>query len=319
MNDSIRISRAPKPPTPIKAQAWNPPKPEPSECPADLPSGYPGELKLETLDAINRAIKAHPTKDKAAELCKDILQGLTPTFSEVVRAKRIRADLALDWMSELLRCILIYNVGSDSEHYRLGQELRTSDEWSLFIGRLKKESMSASQGVHGLSTVVSDKASLVAKYKEIVVQLESRIEEKTLSLQRFKSPALPAYRGTIQQKVLLQTERDRLKAMIAKLEAEPDEDMHAGPTSSRGFIHSPDYRSVNVAGKVHSLTPRQAHVIQILHKALVDGTPEVGKEYILEEIGTPASRLKDSFKSNLSAWKALVRLGKKRGLYRLNF
>jgi hypothetical protein len=84
------------------------------------------------------------------------------------------------------------------------------------------------------------------------------------------------------------------------------------------FSHSVDYRSVCLGGKRFTLTSRQAQVIQLLHGAHEKATPEIGAQYILEEIGSPNSRLRDSFKSNQEAWKALVRPGKKKGTIRLN-
>lgn len=90
------------------------------------------------------------------------------------------------------------------------------------------------------------------------------------------------------------------------------------PGAAEGFSHSDDYRSVRVAGRPLTLTPRQAHVIQILHSAYEKATPDIGMQFILEKIESPSSRLRDSFKSNPEAWKALVRPGKKKGTIRLN-
>jgi hypothetical protein len=84
------------------------------------------------------------------------------------------------------------------------------------------------------------------------------------------------------------------------------------------FTHSPDYRSVTIRGKTHSLTPRQAQVIQILHEAHESGNPEVSHDFILEKMETNNSRWQDTFKSNRIARNALIRVGKTRGTLRLN-
>ena len=84
------------------------------------------------------------------------------------------------------------------------------------------------------------------------------------------------------------------------------------------FSHSDDYRSVTVRGQNFSLTPRQAQVIQILYENFEQGHPDVGKDYILESLNTANSRLRDTFKTNLEAWKALIKPGKRRGTHRLN-
>jgi hypothetical protein len=85
-----------------------------------------------------------------------------------------------------------------------------------------------------------------------------------------------------------------------------------------GFSPSQDYRSVSIHGKNFTLTSRQAQVIQILDEHRKEGHPDVGQDYILEQLGSPNSRLSDTFKSNRIAWKTLVISGKKRGTKRLS-
>jgi hypothetical protein len=83
------------------------------------------------------------------------------------------------------------------------------------------------------------------------------------------------------------------------------------------FRHSPDYRSVILCGKQFSLTPQQAQVVEILHEAYENGTPEVGQAYLLEQVATPSSRLRDTFKGS-SAWGELIIPGTTQGSFRLN-
>jgi hypothetical protein len=84
------------------------------------------------------------------------------------------------------------------------------------------------------------------------------------------------------------------------------------------FTHSDDYRSVTIRGQNFTLTSQQAHVIQILDESRRNGFPDVGKDYLLEKLETPNTRLRDSFKSDPLAWKALVMTGTKKGTVRLN-
>jgi hypothetical protein len=86
---------------------------------------------------------------------------------------------------------------------------------------------------------------------------------------------------------------------------------------SGDFVYSPDYRSVSFRGNTLSFTSRQAQVVEMLHQALVRGAPELGQDYILEELDSPNSRLRDTFK-NHPAWNLLIVKGKGRGTYRLN-
>ena len=86
---------------------------------------------------------------------------------------------------------------------------------------------------------------------------------------------------------------------------------------SNDFRHSPDYRSVRLNGKLYALTPLAAQAIQLLHEQFMQGTPEIGKDYILEELGSPSKRLRDIFQC-CEDWKELVVPGEKRGTYRIN-
>jgi hypothetical protein len=75
---------------------------------------------------------------------------------------------------------------------------------------------------------------------------------------------------------------------------------------------------VSLRGKKFTLTPAQSQVIKILHEAWTRGTPELRQAYLLEQLETPSKRLRDSFKSNRDAWKALIRRGERKGTVRLN-
>lgn len=110
-------------------------------------------------------------------------------------------------------------------------------------------------------------------------------------------------------------ERRSFIRVLKKLECS---DSQPSAPKPRAFTHSSDYRSVTVRGENFTLTSRQAQTIQILDESRQSGTPDVGKDYLLEQLGTPSSRLRDSFKTSLAAWKALVKIGLKKGTYRLS-
>ncbi len=85
------------------------------------------------------------------------------------------------------------------------------------------------------------------------------------------------------------------------------------------LIHSNDYASIRYRGKLRTLTPRQARVIQLLDEAREKGTPVLGKKCILAELGTPNGELRDTFR-HTSLWGGgrLICPGTKRGTVRLN-
>ena len=61
----------------------------------------------------------------------------------------------------------------------------------------------------------------------------------------------------------------------------------------------------------------QAQVIQILHKAYVEGKPELGVDRILTDVDARSSRLRDIFRSRPGSWDNLVKKTS-RGVVRLN-
>ena len=83
------------------------------------------------------------------------------------------------------------------------------------------------------------------------------------------------------------------------------------------FKHSPDYCSVIFKGRHYTFTSHAAQAVHLLHEQYLNGTPEVGKDYILEELGTPSKRLRDIFQC-CPCWKELIVPGEKKGTYRLN-
>lgn len=89
-------------------------------------------------------------------------------------------------------------------------------------------------------------------------------------------------------------------------------------SSDDRFIHNEDYTAVSLDGMPYVLTTNQAMVIKALHEAYQRRTYWLGKDYLLEDLlETNSNRLRDTFKSNLEAWKNLI-ASDKRGRYRLN-
>jgi hypothetical protein len=81
--------------------------------------------------------------------------------------------------------------------------------------------------------------------------------------------------------------------------------------------HSADFCSVMARGESYTFTSRQAQAVQLLWENWEEGTPEVSQHYILEELGSPNSRLRDSFKKS-NAWGRLIVSGVRKGTIRLN-
>lgn len=119
----------------------------------------------------------------------------------------------------------------------------------------------------------------------------------------------------------LQHEISRLEDAIAQFEIElarrPTNNKAALGARPQEFGHSADFRSIRFRRTSHSLTPRQAQVVQLLFEAYRQGTPELSVAYILESLGTQNSRLQDTFR-NSPLWRTLIVPGKRKGTYRLD-
>jgi len=83
------------------------------------------------------------------------------------------------------------------------------------------------------------------------------------------------------------------------------------------FKHSQDFRSITWKGKTYYLKPKAAEVVQFLYESHLNGTPELNKHTILEEIDSEGKRLRDIFKGT-GVWRTLVVPGKTQGTWKLN-
>jgi len=422
-------TKAPRPPTPLRASSWKPPAPGPSQPLTDLPAYYPNNLKVRTLDVIGTAIKAFPNQSQILDLCKKVLAKLSTPFCAEVQAGRLRADLAPSHMSDLIHSLLVYNVSNDSERYCLEQALKRSKEWSSFIRRLKKcEERDAIRGKPGVTREVAlatidrpwdridhelvglrwqeaapglqrelkamqdevyaryaknhNAASVPVGLMEAELKMAERWAETlrdtygsvwSQSQEQQKSPdfcrtvfergILPLLEGReatareVLQNYALRTHRNvgphlaelsramarlksnwRAKAEIEARELEHRQRRRAAkfrvsrrrlsrqqkrsgePKAAQvPFKHSVDYRSIWFQGKQYSLTTRQAQVVEMLHELYKNGTPETSLAHILDRLGTPNSRLRDTFK-NTPLWGKgkLIVAGGRRGTVRLN-
>jgi hypothetical protein len=144
--DNFRFSKAPKPMTPLRSGSVVP-KPERTQSPQDLPPSYPNHLKVSTWNVIASTIKEFPQLPQIMEVCRKVISELTPVFCEEVSTARMRGDLVLSCMSDLLRYLLTCNVSNDSEHYRIDQDLKRSQEWREFLAKLSRVEASGRGGV----------------------------------------------------------------------------------------------------------------------------------------------------------------------------
>ena len=82
------------------------------------------------------------------------------------------------------------------------------------------------------------------------------------------------------------------------------------------FIHSNDYREVEINGSKFLLGARQAMVIRMLHDAALAGSPWQNGKSLLKDAQSMSNRMHDLFKSKGPDWSRLM-ISDRKGLYRL--
>lgn len=134
-NPPIR-SAAPKPISPVRGHSWIPSKPKSSKPLLNFPSYYPNELRARTTVVIGEGIRKFPVQTEVFELCKYVIAELTPHFHTVVKSGKVREDMALSHMGDLLHSLLVSNCDDTAERFHLERKGHASDEWLEFAKRM---------------------------------------------------------------------------------------------------------------------------------------------------------------------------------------
>jgi|SRR5579863_2635899 len=136
------VTKAPPPITPLSgAGAWAGNRARPTQMPQNPPTNFPSSLWPKTVVILARTVREYPSQIQTLELCKRVISEMTPLFREAVKLGKMKGhDVFTDGlggMADLLHSLLVYN--DDGPHsgfsslsdqaYRLGQEIRKSDEW----------------------------------------------------------------------------------------------------------------------------------------------------------------------------------------------
>ena len=88
-------------------------------------------------------------------------------------------------------------------------------------------------------------------------------------------------------------------------EAEPQTVIEGELLPNADTAHSADFSSVRWHGETYSFTPTQKSAVKLLWQAWKNRTPDLGQDYILEEIGSDSTRLRDLFKGH-PAWNKMI-------------
>src|SRR5207249_3433751 len=145
--------------------------------------------------------------------------------------------------------------------------------------------------------------------------LEPQGQEPDLVMLRLKAAATAALPGRLRETVeKLTSQHERfLKACVQQVCA----DLEAAACLKIGaFRHSPDFRSVSWGDIDFKFTAKQAAIVQVLHGAWANGTPDVGGETLLDKVGSETKQLRDLFKDR-PAWGTMIVPGKTKGSFRI--
>jgi hypothetical protein len=176
-----------------------------------------------------------------------------------------------------------------------------------------------------------------AKVERQLKEARERVQPKPVPRysRRHLPRKLPSPPSLVEQVIeqLVADQREMLAELLTRRELGSSNSQNGGASDSEQtdkqtaveFKYSPDFRSVNMRGKIFGLTPTQAHVIEILFENWKQGTPDVSQAYILEQIHKGKieggyDRVRDVFKGKgfPENWTALVKKGEKKGTLRLN-
>jgi hypothetical protein len=272
------VSKAPEPITPLRGTGSSRfSSPEITQTPPDFPSHYPNELNLRTAVIRTKAVRKFPEQRQILELCKYFITEMTPLFCEAVKAGTTRADLVL----------------GDSGMWGLLHSLLVynckydNERYQLEQDLRRSDEWSEFEKATAKAQAESSRAHYSANAAQSHRNAEAELGDVLTAIGGRRGS------GGWVSAALGNGVKDKL------------------------FAHSEDYRTVSVHGETYTLTSEQAAMIQILHKAHKNGTPDISIAHILEELNKKNSRWQDTFKSNPTAKRALVRSGNRKGTLRL--
>ncbi|MGA7637525.1 MAG: hypothetical protein WCB00_11385 [Candidatus Acidiferrales bacterium] len=213
------------------------------------------------------------------------------------------------------------------KNLRTPEEKQGADNWFPGSG-LSSEVPLGFNPKHGLRTDANFSAVPSDEIRAEIERQEKKLEDFGKAFPRVLTCTLgelsPVEEEVAKKMEAHQTALELLKSELAsrfEVPSTPEVSPKSGamPRDDEKFEHSGDYRSIWWNGKDHSLTYRQALVVQLLYEAYLAGTPGLSGAYILEKLEATTSRLRDSFRrSDLWGKGKLIIPGTKRGLYCLN-
>ena len=116
-------------PEPVRTvnTGWHPPAPETMQIPVDCPTGYPGDLWLQTRAILTEARQRFPEQRQMFDLCEYAFSQakMGPIILPPVRTEKMEPHEAHSAMVGLLRSLLSRNKAHDQE-----LEVTISDEWT---------------------------------------------------------------------------------------------------------------------------------------------------------------------------------------------
>jgi hypothetical protein len=175
--------------------------------------------------------------------------------------------------------------------------------YDLYLGRMFEETEQPVEPLTGLVDLTMRDAHRVLKQGSVAPDLVVVPPDEPIEIMTGISP-LRVTAGDLQVR---KAERQKLLVLSKRQPA-------AAPTAR--FVHSTDYRLVELNGETFHLGEFQARIVQKLHEGLLSGSPWQNGKQLLSAAGSQSTRIHDLFKSQGARWARLV-VSNGRGLYRL--
>jgi hypothetical protein len=229
---------------------------------------------------------------------------------DVARTRKQRNEVAEgEWVRSMRRFATRWRDELEAEavkwEYRIsrreGENLQQSRDRAAIR---EMDTEQASQGVLTCKKRLEEVTALLNAKTQALGQMDAKGDRNA----RRRNPITQAIRALSNQKANLEW---RLNEYSERAQI-------PSPSPLEPFVHSPDYRAITVNGESYCLTSNQALVVQFLHEQFERGVAGVAQATLLERIGSPSSRLRDSFRSGdgPKLWgKLIVRVEKTKDMF----
>jgi hypothetical protein len=237
------------------------------------------------------------------ELSTIIAKAVEDYYLIAVANRRLVSGDLLGWIRQQIIGIVTEEIPRESDRW----------VWSVFLGR---RNFAAWAQTNWRAPTWLGALSLIGRFPDGAPTNDSELmaEHNASDTQKILSTNRNAFGAT-----LVWACEDALERVTVRIAQRPKDRpaIQRKTVCRQEFDHSDDYGMVTFRGRRYSLTPRQAAIVEILHRSFEAAFPDVSHRKLMNSLETEASRTRDSFKRS-ELWGTLIVQGKRKGTLRLN-